>query len=200
MVTAWRMTPLLTDVDESMEEDAMDVDTLSYAMVSNEDETGIGTADSPLTIGAGTILNIENIVGSDYDDFLTGDDQDNVIEGGEGGDTLVGGDQGDGGDTLSYANSDDRVRVTLVNNGQAETSRGHASRDAATGFENVTGSAYDDRLTGDENPNVLKGGAGDDDITGAAGADTVEGGAGADEMDGDDGNTTADAGSRSGCK
>ena len=57
------------------------------------------------------------------------------------------------------------------------------------GFENVTGSAYDDRLTGDEgDPNVLKGGAGDDEITGAAGADTMEGGAGADELDGDDGN------------
>ena len=33
-----------TDVDESMEEDAMDVDTLSYAMVDNEDEEGITTA------------------------------------------------------------------------------------------------------------------------------------------------------------
>ena len=28
-------------VDESMEDNAMDVDTLSYAMVDNEDETGI---------------------------------------------------------------------------------------------------------------------------------------------------------------
>ena len=34
------------DVDESLEatSNAMDVDTLSYAMVSNEDEIGIGTA------------------------------------------------------------------------------------------------------------------------------------------------------------
>ena len=39
----------------------------------------------------GTITNIENIVGSDYDDTLTGDDQDNVIEGGAGRDTLDGG-------------------------------------------------------------------------------------------------------------
>ena len=172
-----------TTANESLEatSNAMDVDTLSYARVSDEDEEGITAAL------AGTIINIENIVGSDYDDTLTGDDQDNVIEGGEGGDTLGG---GLGNDTLSYANSDDRVRVTLVDDGQAETSRGHASRDVATGFENVTGSAHDDRLTGDANPNVLKGGAGDDEIVGAAGRDTVEGGAGADEMDGDDGNTT----------
>ena len=65
------------DVDESVD-DAMDVDTLSYAMVDNENETGITAAL------ADTITNIENIVGSDYDDVLTGDDQNNVIEGGEG--------------------------------------------------------------------------------------------------------------------
>ena len=172
-----------TDVDESMEEDAMDVDTLSYAMVDNEDEEGITTAL------AGTITNIENIVGSDYDDTLTGDDQSNVIEGGAGRDTLVGG-EGDGVDTLSYENSDDWVRVTLNDNAAASTSRGHARGDTATGFENVTGSAYDDELTGNDGSNVLKGLAGDDEITGGDGADTVEGGAGADEMDGDNGNET----------
>ena len=84
----------------------MDVDTLSYAMVDNENETGITAAL------AGTITNIENIVGSKYDDVLTGDDQNNVIEGGRGRDDLDG---GDGIDTLSYANSDDWVRVTLNN-------------------------------------------------------------------------------------
>ena len=177
-----------TDVNESID-DPMDVDTLSYAMVSNEDETGI-TADISATNE--NITNIENIVGSDYDDTLTGDAQDNVIEGGDGGDDLDGGAHGDGGDTLSYANSDGRVTVTLVADAEAETSRAHASRDTAENFENVTGSAYDDRLTGDVNANVLKGGAGDDEIVGDAGADTVEGGAGADEMDGDDGNDTAD--------
>ena len=93
------------DVDESIE-DAMDVDTLSYARVSNEDETGITT-----TLDGGTITNIENIVGSEYDDDLTGDAQNNVIEGGAGRDELDG---GVGLDTLSYENSDDWVRVTLA--------------------------------------------------------------------------------------
>ena len=171
------------DDDDSIE-DAMDVDTLSYAMVDNEDEEGITTAL------AGMITNIENIVGSQYDDVLTGDDRSNVIEGGAGRDTLVGGD-GDGVDTLSYENSDDWVRVTLNDNAAAaNTSRGHARGDTATGFENVTGSAYDDELTGNDGSNVLKGLAGDDEITGGDGADTVEGGAGADEMDGDNGNET----------
>ena len=110
---------------------------------------------------------------------------DNIIEGGEGGDTLEGGAHGMGGDTLSYASSDDWVRVTL-NDGTdaADASRGHASGDEATGFENVTGSAYDDDLTGNIVANVLKGGDGDDEMEGGAGADTLEGGAGADELDG----------------
>ena len=139
----------------------------------------------------GTITNIENIVGSQYDDDLTGDAQDNVIEGGAGRDELDGGGNpatGAMGDTLSYENSDDWVRVTLVANGDATTSRGHARGDTAENFENVRGSAYDDELTGDTGNNRLWGLAGDDEITGADGADTVEGGAGADEMDGDKGN------------
>ena len=175
---------LNTDEDESVD-DAMDTDTLSYARVDNEDEMGITTAL------AGDITNIENVVGSDYDDTLTGDEQSNVIEGGAGRDTLEGG-AGAGVDTLSYENSDDWVRVMLNDDAMATTSRGHARGDVATGFENVTGSAYDDELTGNDAANVLKGLAGDDEITGAAGADTIEGGAGADELDGDDGNDTTD--------
>ena len=89
-----------------------------------------------------------------------------------------------GGDTLSYASSDDWVRVTLNDADAADASRGHASGDEATGFENVTGSAYDDDLTGNDQANVLKGGDGDDEMEGGAGADTLEGGAGADELDG----------------
>ena len=162
--------------------DMTDVDTLSFAMVENEDETGI-TAD----LTSATINNIENVVGSEYDDTLTGDAQNNVIEGGAGRDTLIG---GGGMDTLSYENSDDWVRVMLNDNAAATTSRGHARGDTATLFENVTGSAYDDELTGNEAANVLMGLAGDDEITGGDEADTVEGGAGADELDGDNGNVT----------
>ena len=167
------------DVDESVE-DAMDVDTLSYAMVDNDDDEGI-----TVVLAAGTITNIENIIGSIYDDNLTGDDQANVIEGGRGGDMLDG---GDGVDTLSYENSDDWVRVTLADSGVTEPSRGHARGDEVENFENVTGSAYDDELAGNNANNVLMGLAGDDELTGAEGDDTVEGGAGADEMDGDNGN------------
>ena len=93
---------------------------------------------------------------------------------------------GEGSDTLSYESSDDWVRVTLgaAAADEVTASRGHASGDTATNFENITGSAHDDDLTGNAEANVLKGLAGDDELVGGGGADTVEGGAGADEMDG----------------
>ena len=92
----------------------MDVDTLSYAMVEDEDEVGV-TVTLGDTVGDITISNIENIIGSIYDDTLAGDGQDNVIEGGRGRDTLSGGaDTDDDNDTLSYASSPERVKVELA--------------------------------------------------------------------------------------
>ena len=192
-----------SDVDESMDS-AMDRDTLSYANVENDDEMGV-RGDNAVVLTGGMISNIENVVGTNYDDNITGDTQANVIEGGAGRDILSGGignAEADGNDTLSYENSDDWVRVTLNADGTAATvSRGHARGDTATNFENVTGTAHDDDLTGNGGDNVLKGLAGDDEIIGSDGDDTLEGGAGADELDGDHGNrpdgTNADQQERS---
>ena len=199
MINGWIMTPPEDDPDttgdganESLEShrdnDPMAVDTVSYAMVDNEQDEGVtrtlndpGVA-SPVVAGDTTILNVENIIGTQFVDTLTGNAGDNVIEGGDLGDTLVG---GAGNDTVSYASSDDRVRVELADDGaEFNPTRGHASQDTVSQFENVTGSAHDDELEGNNLANVLKGGAGDDELTGDGGADTVEGGAGADEMDG----------------
>ena len=83
-------------------------DTLSYA--SLEETPGERTLGD--AVDGVTISNVENIIGSQDDDVINGDDGvANDIEGGEGGDDLDGG-RG-AGDTLSYANSDDWVRVTL---------------------------------------------------------------------------------------
>ena len=168
-------------------------DTVSYARLEDGVVRTLNDAGGTTEVGGATIVNVENITGSQDDDTLTGNDGDNVIEGGEGGDTLDGGDHvaaaaGGMGDTLSYASSDDWVRVTLNDTGPATASRGHASGDEASNFENVTGSVYDDDLTGNNQANVLKGLDGDDELVGGDEADTLEGGAGADELDGDNGN------------
>lgn len=67
----------------------------------------------------------------------------------------------------------------------------NAGRDMLSGFENVTGSAFNDTINGDNNANVLSGLAGDDRLFGNAGDDTLAGGAGNDVIDGGLGINTA---------
>ena len=142
------------------------------------------------------ITGIENISGSDYHDVLTGDNGANVLygiggddelRGNDGDDVLEGGagaDQLDGGvgiDWLSYAGSDGAVSVRLYD-GYAR--RGHAEGDVISGFENLRGSDYADRLAGTGSANQLEGGVGNDQLRGSSGDDVLEGGAGADGLSG----------------
>ena len=56
-----------------------------------------------------------------------------------------------GGDTVSYASSDRRVRVDLgdgtAGDDGSSNSGGHATGDTISGFENIRGTAYGDVLT-----------------------------------------------------
>ena len=134
------------------------------------------------TVGAGNdiLTGIENLIGSQYNDTLTGDGNDNVIEGGLGADTLAG---GLGNDTASYAGATAGVTVSLASQGSAQNTVS-AGTDTLSGFENLAGSGFNDRLTGDSNANTLSGGAGDDTLNPGANAggtvDFLDGGAGSD--------------------
>ena len=121
-----------------------------------------------------SILNFENIIGSNYADALSGDDGDNVIEGNGGADTLDG---GDGADTVSYAGSDAGVWVNLRT---GTVFGGHAAGDTIRGFEHIIGSRHADILTGDAGSNVIAAGYGNDWVEGDGGADTLDGGDGND--------------------
>ena len=195
VINGWVETPPVDDGNTAILEtaddgDPMAVDTVSFARLVDDVIGEVGGTAWALGTNA---LNIENVIGTQGDDNIDGDARANVIEGGEGGDEL----DGMGGeDTLSYESSDDWVRITLQAQGTAATaSRGHASGDSATNFENVRGSAHDDDLTGNDDANKLWGLAGDDDIDGAGGSDMIEGGAGADKLDG--GHTVANEGDAS---
>lgn len=63
-------------------------------------------------------------------------------------------------------------------------------RDTLSSIENVTGSAYHDRLVGDGQNNVLTGRGGDDELIGGGGNDTLNGGIGNDTMAGGAGDDT----------
>ncbi|MCK0167644.1 iron-regulated protein frpC [Jannaschia sp. S6380] len=73
-------------------------------------------------------------------------------------------DGGNGVDTLDFGQASSGVRVDLA--------AGHAGGATAVNFENVIGTAYNDKIIGDAGDNVLRGGAGDDIMTGGEGADT----------------------------
>jgi Ca2+-binding RTX toxin-like protein len=159
-------------------------DTVVYAAagggVTANLATGVASNDGD---GSSDVLtSIENLTGSAFDDTLTGGAGvnylisgagDDVINGRGGNDWLYG---GDGEDTVSYADATAGVAVHLY----ARTAQdGEGGMDVITGFENVTGSDFNDLLVGDENGNELRGGAGRDVLLGREGSDRLYGGSGA---------------------
>ena len=151
------------------------------------------------------IVNIENVIGSDYLDSLRGDRGNNDLYGRAGNDRLNGGagddrlfgengddqlwgmagadrlDGGDGIDIVVYWSSDAAVTVDLASGtGQG----GHAVGDVLVDVENLWGSDHNDILSGDNGTNRLYGGRGDDELRGNGGNDVLEGDIGADRLDG----------------
>ncbi len=125
-------------------------------------------------------------------DTVFGGDGEDTIEGGAGTNLLIGGDDSSGiggpGDTLSYEHAAAGVVVNLADTQPQVVATG--TIDTITGFENLTGSAFDDILLGDARVNTLRGLAGDDILEGRGNADlrvnnvwiktwdTLDGGAG----------------------
>ncbi|MFO1068092.1 MAG: calcium-binding protein [Geminicoccaceae bacterium] len=166
-------------------------DTASYIAsgegVSVYLDTGLGYSG---TAAGDRLGSIENLFGSDHDDYLLGSLFGNTIAGRDGNDWIKGGagqdslDGGTGKDIVSYSYSAAAVTVDL---GAGTASGGDAQGDHIARFESVTGSDHDDQLKGSGGANQLNGGAGDDSIAGRGGSDVIVGGSGADVMDGGDG-------------
>jgi Ca2+-binding RTX toxin-like protein len=174
------------------------VDTASYA------SSAAGVSVS-LALGTGSggeaqgdsLTNIENLIGTAYNDVLTGSDGDNVLVGGAGADKLVG---GLGVDTADYSSAPadlSNAGGVVVNLTSGVNHFSDARGDTLSGIENLRGSAYADILVGNANANKLWGSAGTDILSGNAGADelwgevgndALDGGAGDDVLQGGDGN------------
>ena len=116
------------------------------------------------------ILNMENIVGSSFNDVLVGDGLNNQLEGGTGSDTLNG---KLGNDTVTYEHSATSVIVDLGATATYGYSFDGTSGDVLLSIENIVGTALGDILVGDSNNNVIEGGTGGDTINGKGGIDTV---------------------------
>lgn len=146
-------------------------------------EMGSPGADFLVSSGTGGLIG-----GDAGDDLIAGSAGDDWIAGGAGADMMTG---GAGRDTLSYATSAAAVTIDLE---RLIATGGDAEGDLFDAFEDVMGSSFDDRLSGDRGANVLSGGSGNDVLVGARGDDILAGGAGADRLDGGAGYDTADYG------
>jgi Ca2+-binding RTX toxin-like protein len=123
----------------------------------------------------------DSISGLGGDDTLTGDSGADTLIGGAGNDSLDGGAGndvlmgGDGIDTASYASATAAVTVSLALT-TAQNTGTATGRDTLTTIENLSGSGFNDVLTGSAAANRINGGAGNDVIDGGAGIDTLDGG------------------------
>ena len=116
--------------------------------------------------------------GGDGRDRLYGEAGNDMLLGGAGADALSG---GAGYDTANYTNSASGVAVDVLS---ARGSGGNAAGDSYSSIENLTGSDFNDVLSGNQAANLLEGGAGNDKLSGRQGADMLRGGLGADWLDG----------------
>ena len=111
-------------------------------------------------------VNIENVVGSKFDDEIIGNDRDNKLFGSDGDDKIYGGagndhieggngadkiDGGEGIDTIMFAKSPEGVIVDLE---EGVGKNGDAEGDSYQNIENVIGSKFADHIIGDKNNNV----------------------------------------------
>ena len=127
-------------------------DTLSYEYGATSGITlDLAGTGPQATGGSGTdtVINIENLIGSSYDDLLAGNGTDNILDG------LA------GVDTVSYVAATAEVAVDL----SLQVALTSGSSDVVRNFENIVGSGFDDLMTGTLGDNVFDGGA--------AGSDTV---------------------------
>ncbi|MEP9379136.1 hypothetical protein ABLE91_20655 [Aquabacter sp. CN5-332] len=129
---------------------------------TNDDGIIYGTPSSDVLEG---LSGNDALVGYAGDDRLIGGGGDDQLWGGVGADSLDG---GQGRDMAVYLASKAGVTVDLRLAGPQE-SGGEAAGDRLVSIENVTGSAHDDILIGNEDDNTLRGGGGADMLDGGDG-------------------------------
>jgi Ca2+-binding RTX toxin-like protein len=178
-------------------------DAASYETATSKVSINLETKTFTGDAAGDTLIAIEEIDGSKYNDTIVGNSDANTLDGlegndslssGSGNDFLVGGaggdrlDGGDGIDTASYAISKEGVSINLQDD---TASSGDAQGDVLLSIENLEGSGENDVLVGNSADNTLSGLNGNDNLSGGSGDDALIGGLGADILRGDSGNDTA---------
>jgi uncharacterized delta-60 repeat protein len=158
-------------------------DTASYAYATGAVSVSLAvtTAQNTIYSGSDTLLNIENLAGSRFNDNLTGNQDNNTLNGGAGADTMTGGDGSDiyivdnAGDVVRETNADPvKGGIDTINASVTYKITGYAENLTLTGTDaiNATGNSLANKLVGNSGSNVLDGGGGADVMSGGLGNDT----------------------------
>ncbi|NOU26225.1 MAG: hypothetical protein HOO90_11910, partial [Methylotenera sp.] len=118
----------------------------------NDNETAAAPDVSFPTFGSylSGLAGNDTLTGSTGNDKLDGGEGNDILDGGAGSDTLIG---GNGIDTATYKYATSAVTVSLATAGAQVT--GGSGSDTVVSIENLTGSNYDDTLTGSSGNNTL---------------------------------------------
>jgi Ca2+-binding RTX toxin-like protein len=129
---------------------------------------------SSYTLGS----NVENgRVMSNGTASLTGNGHNNFIYTGKGNNVING---GSGTDSVSYYNGNNGTGVTVSLVSTAAQTTGGSGSDTLSSIENLYGTNYADKFTGNTGANYLRGYSGNDTLDGGTGYDTMVGNAGND--------------------
>jgi len=142
--------------DDSLD-GGVDIDTADHNTATAGVRVSLEITVRQNTGGAGrdTIVNVENLTGSNFNDILTGNSSDNFMIAGKGADILRG---GNGNDTL-LSQSNDGLKDTL---------------DGGAGNDSLLSGNGNDKLVGGSGNDILNAWLGQDTLTGGTGADKFQ--------------------------
>ncbi|MDD1447496.1 FG-GAP-like repeat-containing protein, partial [Dolichospermum sp. ST_sed8] len=161
---------------------ATGIDTAVYANASAAVTVNLAltTAQTGGEATGDVLLNIENLLGSNFNDTLSGNTGNNILDGGFGNDSLTG---GTGNDTYIVDSADDIVTETSTLATEIDTVQSFVSYTLGNNLENLllagtgnidgTGNSLNNTLSGNSGNNILDGGVGSDRIDGSTGIDTA---------------------------
>ena len=143
------------------------IDTVTYASATSAVNVSLYIAGPQNTGGSGidTLISIENLTGSNFNDTLQGDAFNNVLDGGL------------GNDYVSYSSAHGSVTIDL-----GGFATGAAGFDTLISIENAIGSSFADTIIGNGINNVIAAGGGNDYIVASLGSDVIDGGSGTDTV------------------